>query len=185
MSNKKKFLINEANLWFTDNIKKIENDQENYNLPIDKLIDWLAPFKKQINTILEIGCGSGHRLNQLSTKLDSQGYGLDPSNEAIDYANNKFNKNTSFSMGTSDELTFTTEKFDLVHLGFFLYLVDRNDYYRSISEINRVLKYGGFLSIIDFDPIHLYKKNIKTLIIYFPIKIIIQVCLLLLIIFTS
>ena len=52
--------------------------------------------------------------------------------------------------------------FDLVHLGFFLYLVDREDYLRCISEADRLLKFGGFLSIIDFEtPIqyrHAYYK---------------------------
>ena len=37
------------------------------------------------------------------------------------------------------------------HLGFFLYLVDRELYLRCISEADRLVKPGKFLSIIDFE----------------------------------
>lgn len=161
MSNNKKFDENDANSWFSNNISNIEKNNNNFHYPTDRIIDWLLPFKQNINNILEVGCGSGHRLNLLSGKLEAKGYGIDPSNLAIDYANKNFNQNSIFSLGTSDKLIFEDEKFDLVHLGFFLYLIDRKDYYKSISEICRVLKYGGFLSIIDFDPIYLYKKKYK------------------------
>ena len=115
---------------------------------------------------MEIGCGSGHRLNKICTSLIAEGFGLEPSTEAIKYANNKF-PSLNLKLGFGDSLPFK-EKFDLVHLGFFLYLVDRKDYLKCISEADRMLKFGGFLSIIDFEtPFpysneYSYNKNIYS-----------------------
>ena len=64
------------------------------------------------------------------------------------------------TQGFSDKIPFNDEFFDLVHLGF-LYLVDRSYYLRSISEADRVLKFGGFLSIIDFDTPFQYSNKYK------------------------
>ena len=62
-------------------------------------------------------------------------------------ANNKF-PSLNLKLGFGDSLPL---KKNLVHLGFFLYLVDRKDYLKCISEADRMLKFGGFLSIIDFE----------------------------------
>ena len=113
------------------------------------LIDWLEPFKNELSNILEIGCGSGHRLNQMSVGLMANGYGVEPSSEAVTYIENQF-PSLEAKVGFGDNLPFK-EKFDFVHLGFFLYLVDREFYLRSISEADRLVKPGGFLSIVDFD----------------------------------
>jgi tRNA G46 methylase TrmB len=43
------------------------------------LTDWLEPFQSELSNILEIGCGSGHRLNQMSKNLMVNGYGVEPS----------------------------------------------------------------------------------------------------------
>ena len=154
MKNKEIFLESEANEWFLRNKKKAS--EEIYNL--DVLISWLEPFKNNINEILEVGSGSGHRLHQLCKSLEANGKGVEPSEEAVKFANNQFS-NCNFSKGTSEKLEQDSESFDLVHLGFFLYLVDRQDYLTSIAEADRVTKTGGFLSIIDFDPINPYSNS--------------------------
>ena len=46
----------------------------------------------------------------------------------------------------------------MVVFGFCLYLIDRKDLFQSISEADRVLKDGGLLAIIDFDPSKPYKN---------------------------
>ena len=52
------------------------------------------------------------------------------------------------------------QRFDLVHLGFFLYVLDREKYFACISEADRLLKPGGFMSIVDFDtPFSYSNKN--------------------------
>ena len=145
--NKKLFEEGEANEMFRRNLKSLESKSN--DKVIDMLIDWLEPFKSEISNILEIGCGSGHRLNQMSTDLMANGYGVEPSSEAVTYIDNQF-PSLQAKVGFGDNLPFK-EKFDFVHLGFFLYLVDREFYLRCISEADRLVKPGGFLAIIDFD----------------------------------
>ena len=41
-----------------------------------KLVNTL---QKRYKKILEIGCGSGHRLNKICTSLIAEGFGLEPS----------------------------------------------------------------------------------------------------------
>ena len=147
MSNKDFFKIGEADKWFTRNWESLEKKRDNKSA--DLLIDWLEPYKKDINCLVEIGCGSGHFLSYLSKKLDAKGYGVEPSQEAINFIKKRF-PDLSVELGWGDDIPYE-ETFDFVHLGFFLYLVDRSNYLCSIKEADRVLKPGGFLSIIDFD----------------------------------
>lgn len=144
--NKEFFAEGEANQWFERNHKQLPIVIENAVL---ELADWLSPFKSQISDILEIGCGSGDRIDLLSTKLEANGYGLEPSAEAVNYIRKNFPK-IKAEIGFGDDISFV-QKFDLVHLGFFLYLVDREYYLRCISEADRLVRFGGFLSIIDFE----------------------------------
>ncbi|MEM9880250.1 MAG: class I SAM-dependent methyltransferase, partial [Pseudomonadota bacterium] len=58
--------------------------------------------------------------------------------------------NLQAEIGFGDQVP-VSGPFDLVHLGFFLYLVDRADYLRCISEADRLVRPGGYLSIVDFD----------------------------------
>jgi len=156
MDNKTTFIDSEANEWFRRNRTGLEN--RSIDSTITMLCNWLEPFKSDITKIAEIGSGSGHRLEQLCKNLDAKGFGVDPSDEAIVYSNSQFPDTTSI-VGTGDQLTLPTNSFDLVHLGFFLYLVDRSEYLKCIAEADRILKQGGFLSILDFDPLQPYSKK--------------------------
>ena len=91
--------------------------------------------------------------------FSAKGFGVEPSFEAIEYIENTFPQIVA-KKGFGDDVPFT-QKFDLVHLGFFLYLVDRELYLRCISEADRLVKFGGFLSIIDFDTPYPY-SNLYT-----------------------
>jgi len=86
----------------------------------------------------------------LSETLNADGYGVDPSRSAVKYASQTFPALTT-EVGFGDSVPFDSGSFDLVHLGFYLYLADRDDYLKCVSEADRLLKFGGFLSIIDFD----------------------------------
>lgn len=146
-NNKEYFKNGEADEWFKRNKKNLElNFKED---TVELLSDWLKPFKSQISNILEIGCGSGHRLFQISQNLTANGYGIEPSADAIKYIKSKF-PSLEVKEAFGDCVPYE-QKFDLVHLGFFLYLVDREFYLRCISEADRLLNFGGFLSIIDFE----------------------------------
>lgn len=145
--NKSFFENGEANEWFKRNKERLENRRS--DTTIDLLANWLKTFADEITDILEIGCGVGHRLNKLAESLSANGFGVEPSSDAIKYMKKKFPK-IKIKKGYGDNVPFSN-KFDLVHLGFFLYLVDREVYLRCISEADRLVKFGGFLSILDFE----------------------------------
>ena len=90
--------------------------------------------------------------------MGCNGWGIDPSAQAIKYASSKFGNNSidasyelNFSVGTADNLTFTDNFFDFIYFGFCLYVVDRSLLSRTFAGANRVLRKGGFLAIHDFD----------------------------------
>ena len=56
------------------------------------------------------------------------------------------------SVAIASDLPHENDCFDLVYFGFCLYLLDRNDVLKAVAECDRVLKTGGFLAILDFDP---------------------------------
>lgn len=147
MKNKEVFAKGEADKWFQRNKAQLKKDE--FDKPTLLLCDWLQPFKSQIRSVLEIGCGSGHRLSSISNGLSAQGFGVEPSGDAISYIRKNF-PSLTVKAGFGDSVPFDN-KFDLVHLGFFLYLVDREDFLKCISEADRLLEFGGYLSIIDFE----------------------------------
>jgi ubiquinone/menaquinone biosynthesis C-methylase UbiE len=118
-----------------------------------QLIGWCEPLADRITDVLEIGSGSGDQLKFLCDAIGAKGYGVDPSEQATNEWKNRSDvaTNISLSVGTSDSLDFPDDSFDLVVLGFFLYLVDRNLLFKTIAEVDRVLKNGGFVAIQDFD----------------------------------
>ena len=88
--NKSFFENGEANEWFNRNKERLENRRN--DTTIDLLADWLKPFADEITDILEIGCGGGHRLNKLAESLTANGFGVEPSSDAINYMKKKFPK---------------------------------------------------------------------------------------------
>ena len=154
MSKKTKFDKNEADAFFLRYKKGQDLD------PLNLLVEWLTPFEKQILKMIEIGCGNGESLSFLSKSLNSSAFGLEPSKKAVNHIKKKFSL-INVKEGFSDNIQFKDNFFDYVHLGFFLYLVDRKQYLKTISEADRILKFGGYLSIIDFDSPFPYSNKYK------------------------
>lgn len=143
------FVSSEGDAWFRRNMDRFESIQSS------QIIDWicltLAPFEHEISSILEVGSASGSKLNSLCARLSAVGYGVDPSLEAVQHGKAMF-LDLELHHGTADDLPFGDTKFDLVYFGFCLYLVSRSKLMRAIAEADRVLRSGGFLAILDFDP---------------------------------
>lgn len=147
MSNKDYFGRGTADQWFIRNKQAAENKGEHEATNL--LASWLQPFKSKINDILEIGCGTGHQLFELSKSLKANGHGVEPSPKAVSYSNETF-PTLIVREGFGDAVPID-RKFDLVHLGGFLCYVDREKYLRCVSEADRLVEFGGFLSIVDFE----------------------------------
>jgi ubiquinone/menaquinone biosynthesis C-methylase UbiE len=119
----------------------------------------LSPFKDKVNSVLEIGCSNGAKLEQICGLLDAKGQGIDPSKQAVDEGNRRLSgRGAQLHVGTASRLPFDGLSFDFVYFGFCLYLLDRQDLFTALAEADRVLKFGGFLAITDFDPIHRHKR---------------------------
>ena len=151
------FLENEGNAWF-DRSERI-NPSDEYKLGIDRkmLAKWCLPRKNNISNILEIGAGNGLPLAFLSKELNANAIGIEPSIKAIqNWEKKRINidggEKTTLQNGVASELPFEENKFDLVIFGFCLCWVERQSLFRSISEADRVLKDGGLIAIVDFDP---------------------------------
>lgn len=99
--------------------------------------------------VLEIGCGNGWRLQALRDEYKCDGWGVDASWVAIQEGRRKYH-DLSLRVGTADCLGYAPNAFDVVVLGFFLYLLDREDLFSVVAQIDGVLQDKGYLIIQDF-----------------------------------
>jgi ubiquinone/menaquinone biosynthesis C-methylase UbiE len=145
MKQKDIFINKEGNQWFKRN-----SNRESKNF---KDINSFIPLIKDNDTILEIGTSDGIKLDYLDRKtsgLNLNLFGIDPSLESINAGSKKY-QNLNLKQGTSDQLEFDNQYFDIVVLGFCLYLVDRELLFKTVSEVDRTLKQGGYVVIADFE----------------------------------
>ncbi|GAB2590482.1 hypothetical protein GCM10027034_23810 [Ramlibacter solisilvae] len=117
------------------------------SLPLSVIERYLQPGAR----VLEIGCANGLNLESLRQRAGVQGSGVDPSATAIQAGQRDFPA-LELAVGTADALPFADASFDLVWFGFCLYVTDRALLPRVVAEADRVLKSGGYLAIVDFDP---------------------------------
>lgn len=116
-------------------------------LPLAVLKQYLRPAAR----VLEIGCANGLNLEALRRDKGCVASGIDPSADAVEAGRRQFPE-LDLHRGTADALPFADAAFDLVWFGFCLYVTDRALLPRVVAEADRVLKDGGFLAIVDFDP---------------------------------
>lgn len=156
-SQSKIFLESEGDCWYDRNKSVIEKQVSFCDTAVIKRA--LETYRSSINHVLEIGCGNGVKLADICSFFDCVGYGVDPSSNAVKNGNIKFgNNDLKLTVSTSAKLPYQDNFFDLVHFGFCLYVVDRDEIFKTISEADRVLKKGGFLTIVDFDPVQRHKR---------------------------
>lgn len=149
------FLESEGNGWFERNRSALRNAPSHFETDTIKRV--LQGHEKGIETILEIGCSNGTKLSDLATHFGATGCGIDPSSAAIEDGKRQ-HPDLNLSVATASSLPYGDNHFDLVYFGFCLYLVDRRDIMKAVAEADRVLKSGGFLSILDFDPTQRHQR---------------------------
>jgi SAM-dependent methyltransferase len=149
MGNQKEiFKKTEANNYHERNKDKNHEGHVSYDLEI--LVETLKPFAKDIMSILELGCANGNKLAYLVKKFEAIGYGVDLSSSALEDARRRYPE-LKFEHAGADERIFHKNSMDLVYLGFFLYVLDREDVYTTMANVDYYLKAGGFVAIFDFD----------------------------------
>jgi ubiquinone/menaquinone biosynthesis C-methylase UbiE len=128
--------------------------------------NWLMthiPGNKKL-TVLDIGCGNGALLKELSPKINC-GIGVDISTNILDKAKllNKDNKNLDFRLLNGPILPVEDHSADVVtSLLSFRYL----DWDPLMNEIKRVLKPGGKVLIIDMVTVPVKKKEIPRFLVH-------------------
>ncbi len=98
------FKESEANKYFKRNRGKLESIAKSPDK--DHTITCLKALNLQPNSILEVGCGNGWRLNALQEIYHVKCYGLDPSDEMISQGQKDFPQ-IAFRQGTAENLPYT------------------------------------------------------------------------------
>jgi SAM-dependent methyltransferase len=143
------FAEQEADQWFRRNAKVL-NERLTQDDPIVSLVGLLGDIS-DLHSVADLGCSNGWRLQMLKDRhphLDCKGF--DPSAEAIADGAARFPA-IELMTGMLSEVPFRRE-FDIVIVNGVLCWVGRNALARSLAEIDRVVKPGGYLIIGDFMP---------------------------------
>jgi ubiquinone/menaquinone biosynthesis C-methylase UbiE len=104
--------------------------------------------------VLDIGCGTGS-LVMLIKRLhpDVAVVGLDPDPKTLARAKRKAERaalSIRFDQGFSDELPYAEASFDRVFSSFMFHHLEPDEKQKTLREVRRVLKPGGFLHMLDF-----------------------------------
>jgi ubiquinone/menaquinone biosynthesis C-methylase UbiE len=115
------------------------------------------------SSVLEIGCGTGNYIGRLHRLTDCQSYGIDPSQQMLSIAKEKFPA-SGVRKGKAEKLGFEPDFFDLVFsVDVIHHITDKLSYFR---EAYRVLKLGGKVcTVTDSEWII---GNHQPLSVYFP-----------------
>lgn len=142
---------------FFDRIK--DKDFDHKIDPIVKILDDNLKGK----SLLEIGCGTGSRLNFFKKNFRlGRCVGIEPSGKAVSHASENFSS-IEFYQGTADDLRVIDGSFDIIVFGFCLYLCDRKDLFKIASETDGKLNENGQLIIFDFYTPFPYKNRYLSL----------------------
>ncbi len=137
----------EGDNWFLRNKATLNSWQAENDLPL-QLIKMFRIVPKKA---LEVGCANGYRLVAIAQQYGASCYGVDPSAEAIQDGKHRY-PFIHLSRGVASELPFQDGEFDLVVINFVFHWLAREKLLRAVSEIDRVLKWDGYLIIGDFSP---------------------------------
>jgi len=157
-SQKEIFACSEGDQYYRRNRDKMNAALQSWES--DPVIRAVSDLGLQPKSILEIGCGNGWRLHALGSFYHTHCFGIDPSEKAVKEGSALF-PDISLIQATADEIPYPDQKFDLVVIGFCLYLCDRKDLFKITGEVDRVLMNPGNLIILDFHPPFPYRNTYK------------------------
>ncbi len=141
------FVRSEGDAYFRRNAPE---PREAERIAADPPLRVLRDLSLSPHRVLEVGSADGWRLAQIAEQAGvSLAAGADPSRDAL-RAGVRSYRDMCFACATAEALPFRDKSFDLVILGFFLYVADRDDLFRIAAESDRVLAEGGHLLLYDF-----------------------------------
>lgn len=145
------FAESEADRWFERNrVAPADLERRAAQDPLARALDEHLAATGGAARALEIGAANGWRLAWLARRhAGLAGVALEPSPAALADARTSFPE-LGLARATAERLPFAPRSFDLVVLGFCLYLCDRDDLFRIAGEVDRVVREGGVVALYDF-----------------------------------
>lgn len=134
----------EGDHWFERNSNALNSGQE------DMITRMIKQCGLKPNSVAELGCSNGFRLETLRQKLGAECYGVDLSAEAIADGKKKFPLLHLRHCGLAD--LEPVQQFDLVICNFVLHWIDRRNLLTVIRNIDKCVRWGGTVVLGDFLP---------------------------------
>lgn len=145
------FATSEGDRWFERNKGALQRFDPETDLPLQLMkLYGLRP-----RSVLEVGAANGYRLAAISDRSGTRVVAVEPSTGAIRDGKARFPR-VRFVQGIACQIPLQ-ESFDLVIVNFVFHWIDRTNFLRSVAEIDRLLRDGGFLILGDFYPSNLVK----------------------------
>ena len=118
----------------------------------------LSELKNDKDNFLEIGCGNGFMLNEALKKGFKNVKGIEPSKEAISFANETIKKKIYHGIFDSDQIK--EQLYDVVFIAMIIeHVVDANHF---LNNIYKTLKPGGIIICICHNEKHFLSKILKS-----------------------
>lgn len=122
------------------------------------ILSLLHKYDLKPNRVLEVGASSGYRLFFLHNEYKCEVYAVEPSEEAIRYGRKNY-PCINFQRATAEIMKFDNHCFDMIIINFVFHWIDRDALLSSCANIDKVLKWGGYLVIGDFQIPYFSKRK--------------------------
>ena len=98
--------------------------------------------KQRVNTILDLGCGTGRFSESLAAHFDAEVVGVDPSEKMLDQARKKLRDHrVRYQLGSGEAIPLPDDSVDLIFMSMCFHHF--NDQMAAVRECRRVLRDGA------------------------------------------